>query len=120
MTSNRDHDPERVRVQLVFDAYAGLFAWARRRWDSVTLRAKRRKCIVSGCEIPARGRIGYRILSEPWTVCGFHRASVANVINEAQSSYHYSLAEITHKRARDLTNGLNALGCHEDELTLAG
>ena len=111
---------KRVEAEELMIVYAGISGWARRAWDSVRLRAVRRKCIVSGCEIPPRGTIGKGIVAEPWPVCGVHRKPVSEVLQMATSDYREAVTEAKRKHVVAVVNGLNDLGCHEDEIALAG
>lgn len=103
----------------MLSAYAAIRYHVSTTWDSVRLRIRRRKCIVSGCEIPSRGRLGKGILAEPWTACGVHRKSLSELLNTAQSARTTAALDANHAFTASLVDGLNDLGCHEDELKLA-
>ena len=104
-------------TKLVYKIYAGIWVYFSRIWDSVRLRAKRRKCIIAGCEIPARGVIG---IDFQWYVCGIHRGPVSDVIAHAHTKRLQARIRAAERYRKDLVCGLNKLGCHEDELALAG
>ena len=99
-------------------------------WNGARLRTKRRKCIVSGCEIPARAKLGSKIVAQPWLACGVHRKPVADMLNAAGNKY-VKLVDQARDQANELIkqahrekycaiiNGLDKLGNHEDELALA-
>ena len=89
-------------------------------WDSPALRIKRKKCVVSGCEIPARGRVGQRLLTEPWTVCGIHRKPVCEMLNKAHEEKVSRYMDAQNHFTCEIVNGLDAMGDHENELFLAG
>lgn len=76
------------------------------------------KCIVSGCEIPARGDLKSDLFMTPWWACGVHRRALADLINEAQKEYRKK-RELAHKAASDIMNeGLDAMGNHIAERDL--
>ena len=77
------------------------------------------KCIVSGCEIPARAKLGTKILSEPWFVCGVHRRVLTDLLNKAHGDYLKLCKQAGREKYCAIINGLDKLGNHEDELALA-
>lgn len=85
--------------------------------DGVLLRTKRRKCAVSGCEIPARARLGRR--NDSWFVCGVHRKPVAEMLNEATVRYVDACNGASRSFTAEIINGLDAMADHSKELALA-
>ena len=73
------------------------------------------KCIVSGCELAARGPIRSAYLTEPWMSCGVHRAALATLLNKTASRYETRRKRALDKLVAELVEGLDALGDHEAE-----
>ena len=76
------------------------------------------KCIVSGCEIPARAQLQSPLFTTPWWACGVHRRVIVDLVNEAHKAYR-ARREIAHEAAtKILVEGMDALGDHEAEREL--
>ncbi len=87
--------------------------------DGARLRTKRRKCVVSGCEIPARGFIGRGMLPDPWLACGVHRRPISELLNAAHRDYVDQVSAAADVRMLRLITGLDDLADHSKELALA-
>lgn len=77
------------------------------------------KCIISGCEIPARAQLHSNLFTTSWHVCGVHRRALSELLNKARDAYLIKEKAARHAMAKVMIEGLDELGDHDLEKDLA-